>query len=728
MWRSVDEAERTYRGMNTGRSARVAVLLPLAFLTSVHIQAAYAEGPTCEEVIGKTAQMLAEKDHASARELIAARRDELARHKTEILDGLGGASDRHVRGAVRMVLCTILDTRDIQAVLARAEAADARAEADVLVILDSLARRSPWGVLPRPLDEWRSWWEANEYRLDLDAADCKKRALAAAPRYDSDKGLQKLADRLEKARGEEKWDIAWALDRIARFGSSDRPGPLSLVSPFIECLDDQSVDVRKSAARLLGILQDPRAVERLSGCLLSDPSQDSKLEYVAALESIGKPSASALMRALDAFVPADGPLRAQGDVLRRVCTALGNIGEAEAVPCLLRPLRNRHFANNYAWWAEQAVKRIGVPGIDYLVGHIGKSAGRHRPTGSGAYDSVGTCSNAREIVLRLIVDRFHYSDEFVSRDELKKRHTKMATPCIARMKHLLNGPDASKRLGSAICLAWLGDREAGEYLVSALQTSGQGLPRLDAIKAVGFTKSEEAVPVLLKLLGSKDTRSAQEAAESLGRIGSKAAVDDLLWIVSSRDTFPSPKDMRDVRLMQTAAYALGQIGDTRALPVLLKAARPKDRGHEYMREMPICALGHFSGEESLAVIVSGLSSHVREVRSAAVTALGTRGDPASVEWLIKTLSHEDSSLHYMAAEALGRIGDKRAVSALVPLLTREDWNSRLRAPVALMRIGDPSAIPALRRALNAPVNSDDYTVRNRIQEAINALEGAGGRK
>lgn len=702
---------------------RVAAVPSLAFLALMHTQAACVEGPTYEETIRKTAQMLAEKDYVSARELIAARRKVLAQRKPRLLGELRTATDKDIRRAVSLALHAVLDTRDIPRVLELAEAADARTEADARMILNSLAHRSAFAMGPRSLDEWRSWWEANRYRLDLDAADCRKRALAASPRYGGDEGIQKLTDRLEKAGGEERWDIAWALDRIARFGSSDRPAPLSVVSPFIECLDDESADVRKSAARVLGILQDPRAVERLLGCLLSDPSQDSKLEYVAALESIGEPSASALMRALDAFVPAEGPLRAQGDVLRRVCTALGNIGEAEAVPCLLRALRHRPFFSSYAWWAEQAVKKTGVRGIDYLVAHIGQSNGRGSEPTRGRMDSATVDTHVRDLVLSQIIDRWHtYEDRSAPRDELKKRFTPKAAAIIARLKSLFAGPDAARRLGAAICLAWLGDREAGRFLVATLKTGDQGRPRLDAIHAVGFTRLEDAVPVLLKLLQGKDIRSATRAAYALGCIGSKAAVDDLLWIVSSRET----KHWSDVNLMGSAAYSLGKIGDTRALPVLLKAGGPKDRGHEYTRASPILALGHFSGEESLAAIVSGLSSHVREVRSAAVTALGTRGDPASVEWLIKTLSHEDSSLHSEAAEALGRIGDRRAVSALVPLLTREDWNSRLRAPVALMRIGDPAAIPALREAFHAPINTDDYAVRDRIQKAIRALEGVHG--
>ncbi len=52
-------------------------------------------------------------------------------------------------------------------------------------------------------------------------------------------------------------------------------------------------------------------------------------------------------------------------------------------------------------------------------------------------------------------------------------------------------------------------------------------PRRDAIEAVGFAKIGEAVPTLLAVLRGADRCAAALAAQALGRIGTKAAVDDL---------------------------------------------------------------------------------------------------------------------------------------------------------------------------------------------------------
>lgn len=91
---------------------------------------------------------------------------------------------------------------------------------------------------------------------------------------------------------------------------------------------------------------------------------------------------------------------------------------------------------------------------------------------------------------------------------------------------------------------------------------------LRAIRALGDTKSTEAVPHLIELLGDSYDEVAYTAATSLGVIGDLRAVEPLT------DLLTNPKG--SVRV--NAAWALGKIGDPRAIPHLIE--RLEDASNE----------------------------------------------------------------------------------------------------------------------------------------------------
>jgi hypothetical protein len=291
------------------------------------------------EVLREAAQVLREKGIATAKVTISAYRNDLAQHKVELINELGKTpfgSDYAV-SPLQLALGIILEVRDLPAVLKRAEA-DRKAAIEAEWVLCELAGRSIIAEEHWTHNRWRAWWKANKYRLDLDPADCKRRALAAAPRYGGDENIQKLIDRMETTYRNEAWDISWALDRIARYAVSKKITSLTVASPFMESLRDGSVKVRWSAAHILKLLQDPRTIEPLMQRLQSDASEDARIAYIEALESIGKPSVPALIRVLETLIPSNGRLRAQKEVLTKLCEALGKIGDPSALPALREAL------------------------------------------------------------------------------------------------------------------------------------------------------------------------------------------------------------------------------------------------------------------------------------------------------------------------------------------------------------------------------------------------------
>ena len=78
----------------------------------------------------------------------------------------------------------------------------------------------------------------------------------------------------------------------------------------------------------------------------------------------------------------------------------------------------------------------------------------------------------------------------------------------------------------------------------------------------------ERLAHFIALLSDDDESSRWKAAETLGRIGDPAAVEDLI------DTLWDD----DERVRVKAAWALGQIGDPRAIPSLRRLYRMENEG------------------------------------------------------------------------------------------------------------------------------------------------------
>jgi len=139
---------------------------------------------------------------------------------------------------------------------------------------------------------------------------------------------------------------------------------------------------------------------------------------------------------------------------------------------------------------------------------------------------------------------------------------------------------------------------------------------------------------------SRDTRA--DAAEVLGEIGDKRAVEPLIDALKDADCM----------VQWNAAEGLGKIGDKRAIEPLIITLKAEN---DILRER-------------------------------AAEALGEIGDARAVEPLIGALNDEDEGVRSSAAEALGKIGDVRAVQPLINALKDEDWYVRSSAETALKKI------------------------------------------
>jgi HEAT repeat protein/3',5'-cyclic AMP phosphodiesterase CpdA len=225
-----------------------------------------------------------------------------------------------------------------------------------------------------------------------------------------------------------------------------------------------------------------------------------------------------------------------------------------------------------------------------------------------------------------------------------------------------------------------------------------------AAEALGKIGSDAAIPELVKALNHEDSSVCWRAAKALGKIGSDAAIPELVQALNHEDSY----------VRESAAEALGKIGSDAAIPELVKALNHED---SYVRWRAAYALSKIGSNAAIPELVKALNHENFYVRRRAADTLGELGSDAAIPGLVKALNDEDSDVRERAAYALGYIGSDAAIPELVKALNDEDSDVRERAAYALGYIGSDAAISELVQALN----HEDYSVRRRAADALGKI-------
>jgi HEAT repeat protein len=272
----------------------------------------------------------------------------------------------------------------------------------------------------------------------------------------------------------------------------------------------------------------------------------------------------------------------------------------------------------------------------------------------------------------------------------------------------LEDKDSDVRMSAAEALGSIGSKKAIETLINVLTTDKDSKVRESAAFALGGIGSEKAVESLINVLSTdKDSDVRSSTAFALGGIGSEKTIESLI------DALSTDKES-DIRW--SATFALGRIGSELAIEPLIKAlSTDKD---SYVRWSAAFALGRIGSELAIEPLIKSLSTDKENsiVRGNVAEALGRIGSELAIEPLIKALfTDEESYVRWRAAEALGRIGSELAIGALIEALnTTEDSAVRERAADALGHIGGERAVELLIEALT----TKEGDVRWRAAEAL----------
>jgi len=255
----------------------------------------------------------------------------------------------------------------------------------------------------------------------------------------------------------------------------------------------------------------------------------------------------------------------------------------------------------------------------------------------------------------------------------------------------------------------------------------------DVAQVLGRRQRTRAVPMLVRLAQHPNDNVAVTALEGLGRVGGRAAVDQLVQAVESRSlfrTFP-------------AIDVLGRSGDPRAVAPIaallddpqyaFEAARALGRTGHRSAVAPLTRLLQRPGDANARLVALSLADlrerHAQLFGSEDPIDEAIRGADERVavgRRLTRALSGADPAEQVAIAAVLGAIGGEDAVSALTQLLDGAAPVAHA-ATAALKRLGrasDPQLLRALgegdskRRELLLPIVSHAAA----LAEVVRCLE------
>lgn len=230
-----------------------------------------------------------------------------------------------------------------------------------------------------------------------------------------------------------------------------------------------------------------------------------------------------------------------------------------------------------------------------------------------------------------------------------------------------------------IAIAWLGcEDKVAKYVDDLKGASVQA--RIAAADSLGRLKSKRAVEPLIEALGDKYSQVQQAAEDALVAIGA-SSVKPLMLAASAPRT--------DVRTR--VASALGRIGDSRGIePLVIQLQDPSTD----VQKAAIDALGNVGDYRAAEPLITVLQSGDQQIQDLAMQAL-VRIDSVAVMPVINAFQIPESKCRNKMADILGRIGDRRAVEPLIKALHDGDRDVRWRSVEALGRLKDSRAVEPL---------------------------------
>jgi HEAT repeat protein len=340
-------------------------------------------------------------------------------------------------------------------------------------------------------------------------------------------------------------------------------------------------------------------------------------------------------------------------VRKSAMTALGECGDARAVPALMKCFRA------YRYWGgarelEWALVRLGKLAVPPLIGALHAP---HEAVRSNAARVLGEIADPQAI--KPLQDAFRANQKW-GRSTAQAALEKFGESVVPFFIESLGSASPVTRAGAASALGSIGDTRAVEPVIATLKDENWRVS-WNAARTLGHLKNRQAVGPLLQALEHPNVNVRSAAASSLGSIGDVRAIEPLIDTLTDEEPW----------VRADAARALGRLGDPAAVLPLIERLDDPQLG---VRSTAAGALAAIGDERALRPLIAALKEeHPLPVDphpslvypSAAARALGKFGDPRAVQPLIEALRHPHFWVRYESARVLGTLKDMRAVEPLI---------------------------------------------------------------
>lgn len=269
----------------------------------------------------------------------------------------------------------------------------------------------------------------------------------------------------------------------------------------------------------------------------------------------------------------------------------------------------------------------------------------------------------------------------------------------------LKDDDAGVRRAAAQSLGRLGDRRAVQPLIAVLADAEPEVRR-SAIEALGDLEDPAAIGPIAGLLKDPDTDVKKEALNALGHFDQKIPTAGVVELLDDPNA--------DVR--HESVNLLSNVHDRTAASAIAKLIHDPSSD---VREAVINALGDLGDQSSAGAITGALTDPSGDVREQALNALENLHAPVPEATLINLMKDPNGDVRERAAGMAGERSIVAAIPALRALINDPKKDVRERAVEALGHIADPAARAALQAALNSP----DPNVRRAAAEALGQTAG-----
>lgn len=541
---------------------------------------------------------------------------------------------------------------------------------------------------------------------------------------------------------------------------------------------------RERAMYALGQMGDVRALDPLMTAL-EDPNWKMQEYALRALRNIGKPAADRLIHALDSDNAnvrenilrilggidderaLDGLIKmaqAQDATTRfRAVEALCKYEDSRVVPVLIKSLDDPvwgirfHAARALGPLAdsravEPLIARLNDPD-ERVLEYVQKSLGQFKD----------------EQAVDAFIRHLDSENTLVVKNVLRILGGIGDVRAVDPVLAMLSSDDASLRVAAVKALGRLGDTRAVDPLLTLLDTDDEALLE-SAVRSLGRIGDERAVEPLLALVSHEQLELSGAVIYSLAELADARALDTFMAALADDDMLirgaaigglkklgdvaveplSAALQTENVEMRRTIVAALDDFEHPAAIGWLIDALQDVDKWvrwyavsgledkHDERAIDPLIAVLHDADNSvrvgavqtlnsMLAVderrIVQALASlcddPVPSIRSAIVQALATSEDPLALDCLIATLQDADAAVRQLALDTLRPKGDEQLVDPLMALLDHANPDvqiSALNALQALSVVDDAQLVRALATAFDGAPE----TVRREIVLALGA--------